>query len=234
LFLSMQYPKENLLFDISDKKGPQDFLRQFLPDHVVNGIGHPEDSLAYILRHTQLMPRQLLLILNSIFQLAYSDEVKTYPVVDATSVVVGIKHVESRLTQEVCSAFRNRYPELKAVCESVIKYLPLIFDEGILHNVFNLHGKKAFALGDFDDFKRMLVEAAVVGRVVNDVGDRYVEGMFEYTAAHKLIISTDDKLCLHPIFAEVFHFKKSSDDRAIYPWGTDPDCDDYRDHQLWI
>jgi len=234
IFLNLHYPKGIPALDFSDRKGPQDFLRQFLPTKIVNGIGGPEDCIAYILRHTQLMPRQLLRILNTIFGEAYSSGVRTYPLVDAASIIAGIRKEEVNLADEVCSAFHIRYPSLKKVCEATIKYLPLVFDEGDLHNVFNLHGKKSFGSDDFDDFKRMLMEAAVIGRVLNEENSGYVQGMFEYTAAHKLITSTDDRLCLHPIFAEVFHFQSKQFDKPIYPYGTDPNSEDYRDQQLWV
>jgi len=234
VFLGLEYPKGLPTLDLTDRKGAQEFLRQFLPPQVINGIGGPEDSISYILRHTQLMPRQLLRILNSIFSEAYSSEVRTYPIVDAASVIAGIRKEEVTLAEEVCSAFHIRYPSLKRVCESTIKYLPLVFDEGSLHSVFNQHGKKQFGSDDFDDFKRMLMESAVIGRVLSEKDGAYVHGMFEYTAAHKLITSTEDRLCLHPIFAEVFHFHQSKNDRPIYPYGTDPNSDDYRDQQLWV
>jgi hypothetical protein len=47
---------------------------------------------------------------------------------------------------------------------------------------------------------------------------------------HKLVVSPDDKLCLHPVFAEVFHYKKSEngDVKTVYPYGSDPDAIDHR------
>lgn len=232
IFIALKYPRGFSTLSPADKKNPQDFLRQFLPPFVVNGIGGPEDSIAYILRHTQLMPRQLLRLLNAVFSEAYTSDVATYPVVDAASVVAGIRKEEAVLVTEVCSAFHVRYPSLRKVCEATIKYLPLVFEEGDLHRVFNMHGKKPFGSDDFDDFKRMLMEAAVIGRVLTEDEGGYVHGMFEYTAAHKLLSSTNDRLCLHPIFAEVFHYRPGKKDRPIYPYGTDPNSDDYRDRRI--
>lgn len=234
IYLRQNFPKQAYGSDLIDKKHAQSFLERFLPRDITNGLGTAEGSISYILRHTQLMPRHLLRIFNSIFAEAHTSAVPTYPAVDPASVLAGIRKEEVTLAEEVCSAFHNRYPSLRRVCESVIKYLPLVFDEGELHQAFNLHGKKAFGADDFEEFKRMLMESAVVGRVLNEDDGRYVQGMFEYTAAHKLITSTADKLCLHPIFAEVFHYKSSDSDRPIYPYGTDPNADDYRDQLLWV
>jgi hypothetical protein len=216
--------------EYSDKLTASEFLKQFMPRQILNGIGGPEDPISYILRHTQLMPRQLLRILNSIFREAYSSELRSFPIIDRASIIAGIKKEEVYLVEEVCSAFHTRYRSLRHVCENTISSLPLVFDAGTLHNAFNQSGKKYFGSDDFDDFKRMLIEAAVIGRVITEKKEsNYVHGMFEYTAAHKLITSSEDQLCIHPIFAEVFHYKKSEGDKPVYPYGTNPDSDDYRE-----
>ncbi len=233
LYLSIYYPNSRREPDIIDNKNAVSFLKLFLPDEIINGYGNKEDTIAYILRHTQLMPRHVLKILNSIFSEAYRLKLNTYPVVDNQSVVRGIRKTEVNLAEEVCSAFKVRYPKLRNTCEACIKYLTYVFKEGDLHEVFNKHGRKSSGFEDFEDFKRMLIESAVIGRVVSSKQERYVNGLFEYTAAHKLITSTNDSLCLHPIFAEVFNFLRTEEAKPIYPFGTDPDSEDYRDQLLW-
>lgn len=233
IFLSINYPKLYRDCEHFDHKEAQAFLCEFLPEKIINGLEEEEETVPYILRHTQLMPRQLLRILNSIFEEAYVNGTPNYPVVDSASVVTGIRKQEPRIADEVCSAFRNKYPNLKKVCEKTINKLPIVFSNGQLHEVFNRHGKKVFGSDDFDDYKRMLIEAAVIGRVIKKENEKYIHGKFEYTAAHKLITSDDDELCLHPIFARVFRYKRSDQKLAIYPYGTDPNSEDYRDSYLW-
>ena len=58
--------------------------------------------------------------------------------------------------------------------------------------------------------------------------ERYIVGRFEYTEPHKLVVSTGDFMCLHPVFAEVFNFKKIGTKKTIYPFGCDPEYEDYR------
>ena len=230
IYLAIHYPQYigNELEPVGKDKA-NDFLQRFLPKQVTNGYGGPEPAIAYILRHTQLMPRHLLRILNTIFREAHSGGLESYPKVDARNVVRGIKLAEVNLADEVCSAFKIRYPTLRSTCEKSIPHLPYKFSEGMLQQVFNRHGKKASGFDDFEDYKRMLIETAAIGRVTDTEDPKYVNGQFEYTAAHKLITSTHDELCLHPIFSEVFQFDRSQNPIPVYPFGTDPDSADYRD-----
>jgi len=74
----------------------------------------------------------------------------------------------------------------------------------------------------------MLIETAVIGRITGEKNG-YVQAKFEYTAAHRLIATSEDEFCLHSIFAEVYHFKQTKDAKPVYPFGTDPMEPDYRD-----
>ncbi len=74
----------------------------------------------------------------------------------------------------------------------------------------------------------MLIEMGVVGRVINRT-ERYIEGVFEYTVPHKLVVSTEDYLCLHPSFYEVFSaIKTESKNLVVYPYESDLEGTDYR------
>lgn len=232
LYLELYYPDHNVSkTDLSSRDGARRFLKKFLPDTITNGLGRPEDSLAYILRHTQLQPRHLLQFLNTIFEKARRT-CDSYPVVDELAVKSAISETEHLLAEEVFSGYKMLYPAARKVCEACIPELPLSFSEADLQKVFNRKGKKASAQNDFYDFRRILVETGIVGRVVGTT-DRYIIGRFEYTEPHKLAIGASDQLCLHPVFAEVFHFKSSGggNSRAVYPYGSDPD---EGDHRTWI
>ncbi len=60
-FLQQDYPDA---YARMRADAPLELFNEFFPDTVVNQIGFEEPTIAYILRHTQLLPRQLLLILN--------------------------------------------------------------------------------------------------------------------------------------------------------------------------
>ena len=123
------------------------------------------------------------------------------------------------------------YPQAKAVCEKSIPHLSFKFSASHLHQVFNRHGKKVSGYDDFDDYKRLLMEIGAVGRVVDEGRmDRYIIGHFEYTLPHRLVTGSNDNLCLHPAFCQVFSASYPKDDsRVIYPYGSQADGEDHRD-----
>ena len=103
--------------------------------------------------------------------------------------------------------------------------------DGELHKVYNIRGKGIQGVFDYEDFKKMMIEIGAVGRVTGET-DRYIVGLFEYACPHRLITSTHDELCLHPVFIEVFVAVKPDPGkgaRTVYPYGSDIDEEEYRD-----
>lgn len=217
--------------DLTHRDQVQDFLRKFLPAQVTNKLGVSEETIAYLLRHTQLQPRHILLYLNAIFEKQRKLDRSKYPSIDESAVVTAIAETEHLLTEEVFSGYRMLYPRAKAACESCIPQLPLRFGHSTLQKVFTRRGRKPSGIADYWDFRRLLIETGIVGRVVGET-DRYIVGRFEYTEPHKLVVSTEDELCLHSVFAEVFSYKKGKgkdkDTKTVYPYGSDPDGEDHR------
>jgi hypothetical protein len=218
--------------DLSSKERARAFLQSYLPVTVTNGLGYPEDSLAYILRHTQLQPRHLLIFLNAIFEKERKAN-GAYPTITEESVRSGIAETEHLLAEEVFSGYRMLYPTVRAICEACIPELAGTFTNAELQRVFTRRGKKTSGAADFWDFRRHLVETGIVGRVTDET-ERYFIGRFEYTEPHKLVIANDDVLCLHPVFAKVFHYKtpKGGAVKAVYPYGSDPSGADHRSWQF--
>lgn len=204
-------------------------FKLIMPAFVVNGLGKEEEPIAYILRHTQLLPRQLFTIINSIVHKNNSLG-GCLTNLSEEAIKKGVYGSEKELTDEIFAAYRYSYPQAKNVCDKSIPYLPFMFSVGDLHHVFNLHGKKASGYQEFNDYLRLLLEIGAVGRVVDEGQmDRYIIGEFEYTLPHKLSTSTDDNLCLHPSFCQVFSAMYPTEDkRVIYPYGSAANGEDHR------
>jgi hypothetical protein len=210
--------------DISDVKT---LFGMLLPPIITNGIGIPEEPLAYIFRHTQLLPRHFLIYLNKII----TQSAKRQSILSGLSekcIIEGIQKTENLVAREVLNAFEHRYITAKEVCEKVIPELPFHFTRGELQRVFNIRGKAAMGTDDFYSFLRMLVEIGAIGRVFSK-SERYIKGRFEYTSPYKLGISSADTLCLHPVFAGVFQAQISDPRVAVMPYGASMDDADYRD-----
>ncbi|MBI5234515.1 MAG: hypothetical protein HY880_09190 [Deltaproteobacteria bacterium] len=153
-----------------------------------------------------------------------------YPRISEQAIKKAISNKENLLCREIFSAYRVLYPNAGAVCKACVPELPLVFNRSVLHRVFTRKGKKASTYTDYWDFRDLLTEMGIVGKVIVET-DRYFVGKFEYTEPHKLVVSDDDILCLHPVFAEVFSFKRSGTIKTVYPYGCDPETPD---HRTWV
>lgn len=199
------------------------------------------------MRHTQLLPRHLLRILNAIWLRDPSAEGGVR--VDPEAVVLGIRDVEGQVVTEICKAYELVHPMANEVCRAVVKNLPRRFSDSDLHRTFNQVGKGALKRAarriendllsspvyrygsysspgpdmDYFDFKAMLVEIGCLGRLI-DQTERYDVAEFEYTVSVRLTMGDDDIMCVHPLFSGVYQSRTDpeTDIRVVYPVGSDP------------
>ncbi len=235
--------------DIDSQQGALRLLAGVLPPTVVGELKVEEDTVAYILRHTQLLPRHLLRLLNAIWiRASHGNGVD----VSADAVVHGIRDVEDHIVTEVCKAYELVHPVADEVCRAVLKNLPRRFTDAELHRTYNRVGKgavqrayrriedrrfgqKADRYGsmeatwsemDYFDFRSMLVEIGCLGRQTDET-ERYHVAEYQYALPHRMSVGDDDLMCVHPLFSGVYQ-SQGSDDGAIkpvYPYGADPTLD---------
>lgn len=221
------------IIDVSDRRGAIKFFELVFPDYIRNNAGVNEKPLPYLLRHTQLLPRHILRYLTAIIKIDSKSGNGGATSISESAIKQGIAAVEGELWREVCDAFSYRYPEALEVCSAVVPELPLRFSNGELHSVFNRVAKGVYTDSsiEFSDFKRMLVEIGCIGAVVNKSGI-YIRGAFEYIMPETLDPAENNELCLHPMFCGGMKNEtpvKDGTDKFVYPFGTDPEDQDYRD-----
>ncbi|RYG96783.1 MAG: hypothetical protein EON58_11265 [Alphaproteobacteria bacterium] len=192
--------------DHNSMKGSVEIIDQFMPIKINNRKGIEERTIRYIFRHSQLMPRQIIVMLNSIFGRT-AGSAHEWKSVDQTHVVDSISSGERTLVDEIFSAFEFKYPQAKAYCKAAITQLPQVFGFGELHRVYNRHCK-AIDLDaglplEIQQFRKMLIEIGAVGRVRHSTNDM-INAEFEYAQPGRLYVGTDDHLCLHPIFSGIY------------------------------
>ncbi len=232
LYLRLHHPQvlvrlfERRTYNPASYDDAKRVLAGVLPPKVRNALGGSEATMAYVMRHTQLLPRHLLWILNGIMR--RNRELGGEPtVVSPEAVVDGVRRVEELLVAEVFSAYSAVHPMAREVCRRALPELPFSFTDGDLHRTYNRTGiAKKTGLGYFD-FKELLVEIGAVGRVLART-ERYVEGEFDYTMPTPLYPAHEDALCLHPVFARVFQVRPGrgpdgDEPLPVYPFGSDPD-----------
>jgi hypothetical protein len=183
----------------------KDFWERVMPRKVKNRFGQDESPLAMILRHTQLLPRQLLVILNAI---AVQNHRITgngkFAQFEAEAIQEGLRQAENTICREVFNAFRSTYPNAEEICRRCLPFLPARFRDGELHATYNRHGKALPYATDYEDFRTILIRIGVIGRIVKET-DLYIEGEFIYSTTNDLNIQGNELLCVHPVFSRVFN-----------------------------
>ena len=212
--------------DLSDREGVQKFWKIVFPASIQNGFGIQEPAPTYLMRHTQLLPRNILQILTEILKKNRDLDQPRYAISER-ALLEGLRRAEVRLSQETFTGYKQVYRPLADVCNKSLNRLPVLFKYGELHHVFNESGKAASGYEDFNDFRRMLIESGVIGKVI-DKTEKYIIALFEYTLPNRLNVTEQDELCVHPIFSGIYRAKRFEGVLPIYPYGSDPDDEEFR------
>jgi hypothetical protein len=222
-YLALHYPdfyKRYVKLDLTRRSDALILFGAVLPERINSPTGYQEETISYILRHTQLLPRHFVILLNSIFKNSGNGgRTNRFPVTEE-QVINGIRQVEDFMVREIFVAFNLIYPTAEETCRRCLPELGHKFTMADLHRVFTRHGKAVFGSDNLFDFQRMLLEIGAVGRVIpGGPKDLYIKGSFEYTISHQLSLSQNDELCVHPLFSGIFH-SSGKQERPVYPYGS--------------
>lgn len=222
--------------DISSPSGLKLFWLRYFPPTITNLLGQQEDVFRYILRHTLLLPRHLLLILNSIG--AQNSRATSRPpfggsVISEDIIRKGVQTSEHTIKTSIVQMYRqfiprvgsiltNSLPELLAVDED--DPTPRVISYGRLYKVWRSTAQASMAAAKFDEFKdycELLLSMGVLGIVeaTDQINETYIEGRFEFSEAKASSINSKTKLCVHPIFSSQYGQERNStsDKRVVLP-----------------
>lgn len=229
LYLRLYYPAlydKYIINNYNDFDQSLSLLQRFMPIEVLNGLNFEENTLVYLLRHTQLLPRHFLLILNNVFRQTVRSLER--PKVNREAVVKGVAASESLLTDEIFTSYKHVHRNAKGIVERCVPELPFHFSVSKLDEVFNEVVRTIFD-DDIHTFIRMLIEIGIIGKHIRSE-DSYHETLFEYAVSNQLHFSLNDTFCIHPLFLNKFSASYRNEDyMTVYPKGTNPFTDeDYR------
>jgi hypothetical protein len=238
LYLATQHPDElaDLLRRVPDARldardAEVALLRATLPRAVTGDLGVEEDPVAYLLRHTQLLPRHLIQILNRVYG---SRQRGSAPwAVTPSAVVRGTHAAEELIVRGILAAYQESFPMAGKALDRLSDRVGICVGASDLHRVFNRQGIRKLTGMDFGDFLAMLFQLGVLGVRVDRTA-RYNKAEFQYTFDTKLNASEDtSELCFHPLFTRFLHERSlrqlaRDGDLPTYPYGCDPADDDYR------
>lgn len=229
LFLTCHHPDELAVLlrrEPAAEKSDVALLRATLPATVRGGLGVDEDPVAYLLRHTQLLPRHLIGILNRIYTERGSDPWN----ISAEAILRGTRHAERIVVKGILAAHRETHPMAQTVLSKLSDRLGVRFAARDLHRTFNREGIRKQTGLEFGEALTMLLEMGVLGLRVDTTG-RYNKAEFRYTFDSTLNAEEDtDELCLHPLFTRYLHERtiprlRSAGALPTYPYGCDLDGD---------
>lgn len=194
----------------------------FFGDKITNLRGREEPSFPYILRHTQMRPRQLVIICNTIARETIRSS--KFPNFNNIQINRAIAECEYDLADEVLNSYDLIYPKVSDIAMALTN-APMIFKGSYLDQVAK-KTSDVWAEGySLSSFRRLVAELGIVGKVRGKSEEAgIVEADFEYAMHDRLIISNDDECVIHPMFYSKLQVAKNG--FIVYPF---PDHEDYKD-----
>lgn len=191
--------QERQLLTLSERPSRDEILEfwnQFLPEKLSNRFGDTESSIAYILRHTQLLPRHMISIFNQIVRLALSARDISLPF-DEDDIIRGVRIGEENICLGAISGFQQKYPMAREVLSRIAPNIPNLISFSDLQRANNHYGK---GIMESDELLQMFVRMGVLGKL-NRQTEFYDICDYDYTFNGSMPYSVEDQFGLHPAFA---------------------------------
>jgi len=203
------------------------FYSKIMPQRMVNGLAAEESALAYLIRHTQLLPRHILMYLNEIARLSY--ELTGGWRFEGDAIKMGIERREEFVAAEILRPYEFLYPDLRQALVEIMADLPPIFSFGQLDRLLS-RIRRSFEL-ERQQLRELLFNMGIIGLVVSDsrpakgrsVSDIYTYAEFHFNSSRDVGFSSKAEYCVHPVFSRYFGCfrNRRGDQRVVYPANVD-------------
>ena len=162
------------------------------------------------MRHTQLLPRHFIYLLNEVISRSLKETGKAFSI-ESKHIRAGVFEAEERIYEQVIEGYTTPAKDPRKASDAVLKELNSAFTWSDFDKVASKVTKQGIpGASDRSELMSMLTEIGAVGRVVGE-SEIYREGVFEYMVPHKLIFSERDIFCVHPVFSEICHVNTNFD-----------------------
>ena len=202
----------------------------FLPRKIMNRMDASEDCFAYMFRHTQRRPRDLITQMQYIINEARM--CREFPKISNKSVIAGV-HNDKSLIQILSDALIPY--EYKVLPDGLIKGARSVFYQrprfmrGYDLRRFSqeLYGVYHVNHIDSDLFLESLLNCGVIGlvrdqEIVSEEPKLYCMADFEYLMQGNLPVGDRFLYCVHPAMGDVFQMERSDRNHgAVYPMPHD-------------
>jgi hypothetical protein len=188
----------------------------FFGQEIVNGAGLEEPTFPYLLRHTQMRPRQLIYLCNTIA--THAQQSGHFPMFSATNLIEGVREAEVSLADEVISSYDAVYHKAAKILDA-LGGIPTIFQARELDKRAPLTAR-LWERGNYSpaNFLQLVSELGIVGRIRHkDDAQGVITADFEYFSKGRLGLLSSDECVIHPMFYAKFRVTKVGRYR-VYPF----------------
>lgn len=196
----------------------------YFGEFITNARGLKEQTFPYVLRHTQMRPRQLILLCNAIAKRAV--KASRFPLFNEADIVSAVKEEESRLASEIINSFSSVYPQVSTIVDALMK-IPMVFTGNELDKRASQSASE-WPVSSYSParFRRLVAELGIVGRVRrrNDEAG-YIDADFEYSRRERLPITHRDECVIHPMFYTRFNVDFNCPARVL-PFSMERESDE--------
>lgn len=174
----------------------------YFGESIESGTGILEDSFPYILRHTQMRPRQLVKICNAIADGASHDP--RFPRFDRTAIREQVSRTVVDLATEVINSYSRVYRDVDKIARALTG-MQMTFKGRELDRVARTSAA-SWPPGRYsaDAFRRLVAELGIVG-TIRTRSDSFVTADFEYFKRDRVVIDNNADCVVHPMFFEKFN-----------------------------
>jgi hypothetical protein len=214
---SLLLPQSRVRIDWDD---PKDVLTKawipYFGHSLKNKRGTAEHTFSYVLRHTQMRPRQLIVLCNTIAERAARSG--TFPVVNNNDLIRGVENGEQQLATEIVNSYSRVYDGVADIVRALTRmpasFLGSELDRRAPESAAHWH-KGGYSPSAFS---RLVVELGIVGRVVKESRSGYLDAEFEYSQRVSMRVTHRDKCVIHPMFFGMLDIVQPEEAITIMPF----------------
>jgi hypothetical protein len=202
----------------------QSFIYELLPGVVTSSKGIEFDTLAYVIRHTQKKPRQIIMLFNTILTLAerLGEDIQTNTLSQETIR----KGVHARLDMLVTGSFHiynHLFPGSEQLIRRTLTEAMNFFDYATLDKYIkessSLREKQDMSI---DELRSLLLNIGVIGTRVSisplENSNKYIlNGIFEYQVKSVLTLTSRSICIVHPMFVQELKIQDVDSNSFTYP-----------------
>lgn len=198
----------------------------YFGEQIESADGLWENTFPYVLRHTQMRPRQLILLCNRVAALAKKEG--TFPKISQSALGMAVQAGERELATEVINSYSRIYPGVGWILDALVGG-PMVFRGKDLDRLAP-RTASVWQFGDYSPlkFRQVVAELGVVGRVRRmDERSGIVEADFEYAMHDRLPLQVDDLCAIHPMFYQRLNTQLTKR-LIVYPFPDHPEYETLR------